>query len=37
MWDYEKRLMYPVDIKITNPQMAQFIATQYGGAYFNNV
>lgn len=31
MWDYEKRLQYPVDIKITNPQMAQFIISQYGG------
>lgn len=31
MWDYEKRLQYPVNIKITNPQMAQFIISQYGG------
>lgn len=31
MWDYEKRLQYPVNIKTTNPQMAQFIITQYGG------
>lgn len=31
MWDYEKRLMYPIDIKITNPKMAKFIISQYGG------
>lgn len=37
MWDYEKRLQYPVNIKTTNPQMAQFIISQYGGGYCNNV
>ncbi len=31
MWNYEKRLQYPVKIKETNPQMAQFIMSQYGG------
>ena len=31
MWDYEKRLQYPVNISITNPKMAQFIISQYGG------
>lgn len=31
MWKYEKRLQYPVKIKQTNPQMAQFIMSQYGG------
>ncbi|MBE5959485.1 MAG: manganese catalase family protein [Lachnospiraceae bacterium] len=31
MWDYEKRLQYPVNINITNPKMAQFIISQYGG------
>ncbi|MGN0383282.1 MAG: manganese catalase family protein [Eubacterium sp.] len=31
MWNYEKRLQYPVNIKTTNPEMAQFIISQYGG------
>lgn len=31
MWVYEKRLEYPVKIKICNPKMAKYIITQYGG------
>ncbi|MFQ9515949.1 MAG: manganese catalase family protein [Eubacterium sp.] len=31
MYSYEKRLQYPVNIKTRNPQMAQFIISQYGG------
>jgi len=31
MWRYEKRLQYPVKISQTNPRMAQFIMSQYGG------
>lgn len=31
MWNYEKRLEYPVHIKETNPQIAKFIMSQYGG------
>lgn len=31
MWNYEKRLQYPVRIKQTNPQIAQVIITQFGG------
>ena len=31
MYVYEKRLQYPVDIKIRNPKIAQFIISQYGG------
>lgn len=31
MWNYEKRLQYPVNIKETNPRLAMAIATQYGG------
>ena len=31
MWRYEKRLQYPVKISQTNPKMAQFIMSQYGG------
>ena len=31
MWQYQKKLEYPVNIKNPNPQLAQLIATQYGG------
>ena len=31
MWNYEKRLQYPVNITHTNPQMAQVIISQFGG------
>lgn len=31
MWQYEKRLQFPVNIKNTNPKMAQIIISQYGG------
>ncbi len=31
MWNYEKRLQYPVRISQTNPQMAQVIISQFGG------
>lgn len=31
MWQYEKKLEYPVNIKTPNAQMAQLIASQYGG------
>lgn len=31
MWNYEKRLEYPVNITRTNPQAAMIIASQYGG------
>ena len=31
MFVYEKRLQYPVKIKNTNPALAKFIITQYGG------
>lgn len=31
MWNYEKRLQYPVNITKTNPQMAQVIISQFGG------
>lgn len=31
MWNYEKRLQYPVNISQPNPKMAQFIMSQYGG------
>ena len=31
MFVYEKKLQYPVKIKNTNPMLAKFIITQYGG------
>ena len=31
MWDYDKRLIYPVKIKNPNPQLAKYIVAQYGG------
>lgn len=33
MWSYEKKLEFPVNIKNTNPKMAQMIISQYGGTY----
>lgn len=33
MFVYEKRLQYPVRIKTTNPAMAKFIISQYGGPH----
>ena len=31
MWNYEKRLQYPVNITQPNAQIAQVIMSQYGG------
>ena len=31
MWNYEKRLQYPVKIKQTDPKLAKVIITQFGG------
>lgn len=31
MWNYEKRLQFPVNIKEPNPKIAQIIISQYGG------
>lgn len=31
MWNYEKRLQYPVKITTTNAKLAQYIMSQYGG------
>ncbi|MBR2043372.1 MAG: manganese catalase family protein [Clostridia bacterium] len=31
MWQYEKKLQYPVNIKNPNPKYAQLIISQYGG------
>ena len=31
MWNYEKRLQYPINIKTPNAKLAQFSMSQYGG------
>ncbi len=31
MWEYQKRLEYPVKISNPNPRMAKLIISQYGG------
>lgn len=31
MWNYEKRLQYPVKITRCDPKAAMIIASQYGG------
>ncbi|EEC58197.1 hypothetical protein BACPEC_01185 [[Bacteroides] pectinophilus ATCC 43243] len=31
MWNYEKRLEYPVNIKNPDPAMAAMVISQYGG------
>lgn len=32
MWQYEKKLQFPVNIKNPNPKLAKIISSQYGGA-----
>ena len=31
MWNYEKRLQYPVNISNPNPKLAQLIISPFGG------
>ncbi len=31
MWNYQKSLQYPIKIKNTNPKLAKYIMSQYGG------
>lgn len=31
MWEYEKKLQYPINIKNPNPRLAKAIISQYGG------
>ena len=31
MWQYQKKLQYPIKIKQTNPKLATLIMSQYGG------
>lgn len=37
MWNYEKRLQFPINIKEPNPKIAQIIISQYGGRYYNTL
>lgn len=32
MWEYSRKLQYPVKIKNPNPELAKLIITQFGGA-----
>ena len=32
MWQYEKKLQFPINIKRPNPKLANYIISQYGGA-----
>lgn len=31
MWEYQKKLQIPINIKNPNPKLAAFIVSQYGG------
>ena len=31
MWNYQKMLEYPINVKNKNPRLAKFIISQYGG------
>lgn len=31
MWEYQKKLQYPIKIKNTNAKLAKYIMSQYGG------
>lgn len=33
MWQYQKFLEFPINIKTPNPKLANFIISQYGGPY----
>lgn len=33
MWNYQKKLQYPINIKNANPKLAAFIVSQYGGPH----
>ena len=31
MWEYQKKLQFPINIKKSNPKLASYIVSQYGG------
>lgn len=35
MWEYDRKLMYPVKIKNPNPKLAKYVISQYGGTSQN--
>ena len=37
MWQYEKKLQDPINIKNPNPKYAQIIISQYGGLYCKKI
>jgi Mn-containing catalase len=37
MWNYEKRLEYPVYIKNPDPALAKLIITQFGGPHCKKI
>ena len=37
MWNYEKKLQYPVKIKTPNPARAKVIISQLGGLSYNKI
>lgn len=37
MWQYEKKLQYPVNIKNPNPKLAKVIISQLGGLYAKKI
>ena len=37
MWNYEKRLQYPINITKPDPKLAQIILSQYGGPYIGTL
>lgn len=34
MWNYERRLQYPINITSPNATIAKIIISQYGGLYY---
>ena len=37
MWNYEKRLQYPINITQPNAKIAHYIMSQYGGPDSNTL
>lgn len=37
MWEYQKILQYPINIKTPNAKFAQIVTSQYGGAYCKKI
>ena len=37
MWQYDKKLQFPINIKNPNPKLANYIISQYGGANYKGL